>query len=435
MRKKLIYFLMSMIVIVLSMSSSLLLAEAKSPVTVTFWSMRTAEHERKALLKMIKMFEKENPGIKVSPTWVPWAPAIDKTIAAATTGTLPDSSIIGGDYFGDFAAMGIFEILDSYIANWDQKDNIYVDPLEPGPGNWYKGHVVCLPLEVGTMELVYNKKMFKEAGILSPPKTWNEFIVDAAKLTNPEKGVYGWGQAGWTSQGYLPWLCIVAQHNPFSAHHTFTPTGDIAFDNPIGYKMMEFWVDAYAKFKVTSRSMPVDGMREMFLAFSTQKSAMMFTEPRGTGSALAAGVSIGTAPLPGGPVYGISQVRKFSTNGNVSIGIFNTSKHKKEAWKWVSFMLSPKAQVIWASAIASFPANLVAAQDPVFKNNPLLAPSYDAIKNRYLFKIPHYPGAADVGYVHAKVAMQNALLGKWTPEEAVKYWANEIRKKMKQASK
>jgi len=35
--------------------------------------------------------------------------------------------------------------------------------------------------------LYYNKKQFKAAGISSPPKTWDEFLVDAKKLTTPKQ--------------------------------------------------------------------------------------------------------------------------------------------------------------------------------------------------------------------------------------------------------
>lgn len=78
----------------------------------------------------------------------------------------------------------------------DYKTQQYLDK------NWY------VPMSTTTMGLVYNKDMFKAAGLVdengepTPPKTYAEFREYAKKLTNPEKKEYGvalplkWG--GWS---------------------------------------------------------------------------------------------------------------------------------------------------------------------------------------------------------------------------------------------
>ena len=45
------------------------------------------------------------------------------------------------------------------------------------------GKVYAVPLSVDSLALYYNKDLFNEAGIASPPKTWDEFVADANKLT------------------------------------------------------------------------------------------------------------------------------------------------------------------------------------------------------------------------------------------------------------
>lgn len=49
------------------------------------------------------------------------------------------------------------------------------------------GLVGAVPLSVDSLGLFYNKDLFNEAGITSPPENWNEFMEDARKLTKIDK--------------------------------------------------------------------------------------------------------------------------------------------------------------------------------------------------------------------------------------------------------
>lgn len=46
-----------------------------------------------------------------------------------------------------------------------------------------QGKIYAVPLSVDSLGLYYNKDLFNEAGIVSPPSTWNDFISDVRKLT------------------------------------------------------------------------------------------------------------------------------------------------------------------------------------------------------------------------------------------------------------
>ena len=47
------------------------------------------------------------------------------------------------------------------------------------------GKVYGIPKNIVAMVIVYNKRLFDEAGIPSPPKTWEEFREVATKLNKP----------------------------------------------------------------------------------------------------------------------------------------------------------------------------------------------------------------------------------------------------------
>lgn len=54
--------------------------------------------------------------------------------------------------------------------------------------------IVGIPALVDNLAIVYNKKLFADAGIAPPTAdwTWDDFRAAAAKLTDPAKGQYGW---------------------------------------------------------------------------------------------------------------------------------------------------------------------------------------------------------------------------------------------------
>ncbi len=111
---------------------------------------------------------------------------------ALSTGQAPD-------LFGVALDKGV---QNDYIAALDDlpggKELIakYDGRLSP---NWhtYNGKTYRLPTTVTTMGLIYNKDMFKKAGIVDengeakPPETVDELVADAKKLTNEGSREYG----------------------------------------------------------------------------------------------------------------------------------------------------------------------------------------------------------------------------------------------------
>jgi ABC-type glycerol-3-phosphate transport system substrate-binding protein len=54
-----------------------------------------------------------------------------------------------------------------------------------------RGTYFQFPFNKSTTVVYYNQDMFAAKGITSPPTTWDEFFSDAAKLSDPSKGVTG----------------------------------------------------------------------------------------------------------------------------------------------------------------------------------------------------------------------------------------------------
>ncbi len=163
----------------------------------------------KRLKEDIARFNKIYPEIEIRWTDRPYAP--DSFSTSMAGGTAEDViSIFATE--GYVAERGYALDLTELIANWEYKDQLNKDVLAPFVR---KGRVYALPANGYLMGLLYNKKLFKAAGLLDSqgnakaPADWDEFVAAAKKLTDKQKGIAGFGimgngaEAGW---GFLNWV-------------------------------------------------------------------------------------------------------------------------------------------------------------------------------------------------------------------------------------
>ncbi|MGE5606320.1 MAG: ABC transporter substrate-binding protein [Bacteroidota bacterium] len=162
-------------------------AFAKKPVTVKFASWWFTEAGRKEWLNAhLDKFEKENPGIKIERIAIGSTDVHDKFMTEAAAGTGPDVLWLRHVSLGPFAKMGFLEPLDKYI-NFNKYDleDLNKDAVING-----KRYALNL-MSYAYGHLIYNKKMFAEAG-LKPPTTPEE-LIDVAKKLTKAPDIYGLG--------------------------------------------------------------------------------------------------------------------------------------------------------------------------------------------------------------------------------------------------
>jgi multiple sugar transport system substrate-binding protein len=103
-------------------------------------------------------------------------------------------------------------------------------------------NLVAFPLEILPLKAVYNKEIYKKAGLSAPPKTWAEMIEHAKKITEAGKGeFYGFG---WTTM----WVGGAFQR--LAMQSTMNSTGVAYFDNSRGvydFKPFKTVIEAIAK--------------------------------------------------------------------------------------------------------------------------------------------------------------------------------------------
>lgn len=153
---------------------------------LTWWDTSDPTTEAPVFKDLIKRFNKKYPNVKIKYQSVPFADAQNKFKTAAEAGEgAPDVMRAEVAWVPEFAAAGHLYALDGTSLLEDK------DFLEtPLSSNVYKGKTYGVPQVTDTLGLMYNKKLFKEAGINKPPTTWQE-VEEASKKLKDKAGVDG----------------------------------------------------------------------------------------------------------------------------------------------------------------------------------------------------------------------------------------------------
>jgi multiple sugar transport system substrate-binding protein len=119
-------------------------------------------------------FHKANPSITVHVKVVNWNDFDTQIKTAVQNKKNPD--ITEGDFFPDYAQAGLLYKASDVMTNTSN-----LVPVFANLGS-YKGTQYGIPFTTSSRTLFYNKKLFQQAGISSPPQTWADIKADALKI-------------------------------------------------------------------------------------------------------------------------------------------------------------------------------------------------------------------------------------------------------------
>ena len=223
---------------------------------LTFWMQPYGTDpsiQRAAMDKITGDFEEET-GIKVSYTINDWNSANQKLTLACTGGEAPDVADIffTNSYVEmsteDYGLMEINDVAEELGGDdtWLSagKDEACVD------GNWYG-----IPWRFDTRVLLYNTEDFEAAGITEPPKTWDELIETAQKLTKTDSSgnITHAGLAWYSDMGRYDqtWFSMLAQCGGTMMNEDFT---EFTFDSDEGREALQFLSDCINTYNICSSS-------------------------------------------------------------------------------------------------------------------------------------------------------------------------------------
>ena len=332
--------------------------------------------------------------------------AVTTAIAADAT---PDLMIVDNPDNARYAAAGALADLSDKVKAWGQGDQFL-----PGPWNStiYDGKNYGIPLGSNTVVLWINTDIAKAAGldVTNPPKTWDEYETWAGKMTDKAKGVYGTAMLAKKDETgtflFLPW---VLQNG-----------GSLAtLDSPESIAALAFWTklvdEGYAP-----KSAITDGFGEIYQQFTTGKAAMMISGTWNVNSIPkdAPNLKWMVATLP-------YTKQAASSLGGENWAMFNASKQKDGAWDFLKFVVDPAYGTKLTDCMGYVPSrkDIIAQVAAKSKDDPTMQVFLKQMESA----AARGPLAnwSDVS-AFVQEAMQEALSGQKTPEQAMKDAAAQI---------
>lgn len=211
----------------------------------------------------------------------------------------------------------------------------------------YNGKLIGLPI-IGDVELlVYNKKMFAQAGIKEPPKTWGELVEIGKKLTIDTDGdgvidQYGFGLMGGRGpQAAGTFTNLFYSHGGTVGY--FDQAMKAQFNTPAGTKALSLMA------KDLKAIAPPDSNTwdhaEMVNAFSQGRVAMGLIWPGGANES----VNPSKSKVASDVGFALSP-NNSSLLGGWAMGINKYSKNPEATYLFFSWLTHPLTQVKYAQA-------------------------------------------------------------------------------------
>ncbi len=299
-----------------------------------------------------------NPNVKVKLQVIPYNDYANKLKVLSDADAPPDIYQTYSTWAVSYVREGVLDTPPEDIQEDVAKN--YISPA----GATINGKIWGIPTETNNYNLLYNKDIFKAAGIIDTkgepvyPRTWKELVTTAIKLTKKDnKGnISQYGIAflkGNDWQVVDPFVSLLISNGGQYLSPDFTSA---QFNSPAGVAALEAQLELFTK-----GATDINGN---FFDFGDKKVAMVISPPwtktqfkQKFGDSFA--TSVGVAPLP-------ILMKPASVQYSWFMGVMAKSPHKKEAWdflRWLSSDIQPSGTTrygdLMAENIGGIPARTV----------------------------------------------------------------------------
>lgn len=396
-------------------------AIAAEPITLRFsdWHL-TEEVWNKSLKEGLALFEQQHPNIKVVPEPVAYGEKETKYTVESEAGRAPDVFHVHAFSLPMFFSKGYAQDLTPFI---EKEGAGFLDAWYPLPLELitYNGKVHAMPGDYMTMVLFYNSEMFQAAGLdpNTPPKTWNEFLEYAKKLTRDLNGdsridQWGFGVVGAKDPGFSlrfsPFLWS------FGGDYLTPDLKKSALDSPEAKEAFIFFVELYTKHKVVPPGLTAMNPQEVRTQMAQKKIAMKLGSGWVTpivnqlNPDLNAFEVLRCAPAP--------MKRKQTTAIWLSSWVMSpNTKYPNEAWELIKFITSKEMELKWFTdnRVTSSRKDVSEAAPEIRKDKFASVIASQLPNGKVEPQIKQWPEIMNV----FTTSIQEAIVGMKTPEKAL----------------
>lgn len=395
-------------------------------VHLTYWCAQNPQ-ERTLAEHLVAAWNAAHPDVQVKVQPLPAGQSSEEVLLAAiVAGTTPDlSSNIWPGIMRDFIrAGGVYRLSDFPDFDSLLQSRVPADQIErfrADDGAFYQ-----IPWKTNPIMMLYNRRLFREAGIEQPPRTYSAFLDAAEKLTIDRDGDGRYDQ--W--MGYRNPLPIwherrfdyYAFYVGASGGKTLFEGGTVRLDTAVSNTVFAFFREVYAR-----RYFPRSRFQGSPLL--TGRIATEFTGPWQIGyleENAPPGFDYGFAPLPlpdayDGPAYTFGDFK--------NIAIFSNTRHPDEAWRFARYLVSKEADLKLLEFTRQIPVREGLLTDSTFAGffarNPEVRPFAEAAP--YTRGVDAVDGIQEILDAVAQQFEAVALFGVRSPAEATRRMLDRIR--------
>lgn len=286
-------------------------------------------------------------------------------------GKPPDVFLMNYRYYGQFAAKNAIAPLDERLGTGaDQLDATKLYPQALAAFQW-QGKQLCLPQNVSSLAVYYNRALFQKFGVPEPKQgwTWNDLVATAQALTRDARGLpVNAGESDGASPvatwglGVEPTLIRIA---PF----VWSAGGDIVddptsptrltFDTPIAREALRQFIDLRVAYGVVPTDQEVEAQDDE-TRFANGGLAMLLSSRRLTTTLRGVdGLDWDVAALP-------VHTEPAGILHSDAYCITSASGRQDAAWDFVRFALGPQGARTIAATGRTVPSNMEVSRSAAF---------------------------------------------------------------------
>lgn len=321
-------------------------------------------NEGELLSKMESDFETKYPNIDIEVQALPWDQAHDKLLMAVASGEGPDVVQMGTSWIPEFADAGVLMDFTPYLEKYPNlaQDKYFEGSIEAGT---YEDKYVGVPWYVDTRVLYYRTDLLAEVGYPEGPSTWEEMKDASDKLASRGDGMYG--------------VSLDPKDQFFAITYGWQNGAEILNGNTPMFTQPEF-IEAveYINSFFVDGSAPIlsdldinqgfkDGITPMFVSGPWMINTIKENAPEIEGK-----WAVRTLPA-----------KKTNTSfvGGANFTIFESSKNKEEALKFIDYMSDVETQIKWMEISASLPSRTEAWEQDMLKNDSMYSVFGEQMEN------------------------------------------------------
>ncbi|HKS97961.1 MAG TPA: sugar ABC transporter substrate-binding protein [Rugosimonospora sp.] len=341
-------------------------------VTLEFAQWWGAELPSGSFDKIISGFTAQNPNIKVKLLSAPYASTKQQLVTGAASRTLPDVVGLDGAWVNDFAKQGAIADLSKLMTD------AHYDASQLASQIQLNGKTYMIPVVNFVYPLFVNKDLLAKAAVAAVPTTRTQFLDAAKKISATGGDVKGWALPLDTAvpngvqNDVMSWLWASGGSMMQDGKPNLTSA---PVKSTVAFVKSLYDANAIAAGALTMKEQDkvekfTNGQVGMVIDSLAHINLIKKNNPK---------LNFTVAALPAEDGYTGKRGIPYASWG---IGISNSTKHKAEAFKLVSYLLSKDVNAQLSTVANGFPGNKAAEPD-FGDSDPLFKTAFDIYKQGY----------------------------------------------------